>query len=137
MAADSVASIGNKAEGEKFLAENKTKPGVTALPSGVQYKVIKDGNGPMPTSTDSVVVHYTGKLINGKVFDSSVERGQPMTMALNAVIPGWTEALQKMKVGSKWEIYIPSTLGYGPVKQGDIPGNSTLIFEVELLDIKK
>ena len=137
MAADSVAALGNKAEGEKFLAENKTKPGVTSLPSGVQYKVIKDGNGPSPTASDSVVVHYTGKLINGKVFDSSVERGEPATFTLNAVIPGWTEALQKMKVGSKWEIYIPSTLAYGPTKQGDIPGNSTLIFEVELLDIKK
>jgi FKBP-type peptidyl-prolyl cis-trans isomerase len=137
MQADSVGALKNKAEGEKFLAENKTKEGVVTLPSGVQYKVIKEGTGPQPTTTDTVVVHYTGKLIDGKVFDSSVERKEPATFALNAVIPGWTEALQKMKVGSKWQVFIPSNLAYGPAKQGDIPGNSTLIFDVELLDIKK
>jgi FKBP-type peptidyl-prolyl cis-trans isomerase FklB len=137
MKKDSAASIGNKAEGEKFLAENKSKPGVVTLPSGLQYKVIKEGTGPTPTSTDSVVVHYTGKLINGKVFDSSIERKVPATFTLNSVIPGWTQALQLMKVGSKWQVYIPSTLAYGPSKQGDIPGNSALVFDVELLDIKK
>ncbi|HVK37781.1 MAG TPA: FKBP-type peptidyl-prolyl cis-trans isomerase [Candidatus Kapabacteria bacterium] len=134
---DSVSALSNLATGEKFLAENKTKEGVVALPSGVQYKVIKDGTGAMPAATDTVVVHYTGKLIDGKVFDSSVERKEPVTFALNTVIPGWTEALQKMKVGSKWQIYIPSNLAYGAQSAGQIPGNSTLIFDVELLDIKK
>jgi FKBP-type peptidyl-prolyl cis-trans isomerase FklB len=134
---DSTEAISNKAEGEKFLAENKSKAGVVTLPSGLQYKVLKEGTGPMPTMTDTVEVHYTGKLINGKVFDSSVERGQPAKFTLNSVIPGWTEALQKMKVGSKWELYIPSQLAYGPAPQQNIPGNSTLVFEVELLSIKK
>lgn len=135
--ADSVDAIKNQAEGEKFLADNKSKEGVVTLPSGLQYKVIKEGTGAQPTTTDSVVVHYTGKLINGKVFDSSVERKAPATFTLNSVIPGWTEALQLMKVGSKWQVYIPANLAYGPAKQGDIPGNSMLIFDVELLDIKK
>lgn len=134
---DSVAALSNLATGEKFLAENKTKTGVVTLPSGVQYKVIKDGTGPMPLATDTVVVHYTGTLIDGKVFDSSVERKEPVTFALNSVIPGWTEALQKMKVGSKWQIYIPSKHAYGPQTAGEIPGNSTLIFDVELIEIKK
>ena len=137
MADDSVGALNNKAEGEKFLAENKTKEGVVTLPSGLQYKVIKEGTGAQPTATDSVVVHYTGKLIDGKVFDSSVERGEPATFTLNSVIPGWTEALTKMKVGSKWQLFIPAALAYGPTRSGDIPGNSTLIFDVELIDIKK
>lgn len=134
---DSMSAVANLATGEKFLAENKTKEGVVTLPSGVQYKVIKEGTGPMPTVTDTVVVHYTGKLIDGTTFDSSVERKEPTTFALNSVIPGWTEALQKMKVGSKWQIFIPSNLAYGPQAAGSIPGNSTLIFDVELLEIKK
>lgn len=134
---DSLAASASIAEGTKFLEENKTKEGVVTLPSGLQYKVIKEGTGPQPTVTDSVVVHYTGKLLNGKVFDSSVERGEPATFTLNSVIPGWTEALQKMKAGSKWEIYIPSNLAYGPQAQGEIPGNSTLIFDVELLEVRK
>lgn len=134
---DSISALTNLSAGEKFLAENKSKPGVQTLPSGVQYKVIKDGTGAMPAATDTVVVHYTGTLIDGKVFDSSVERKEPVTFALNTVIPGWTEALQKMKVGSKWQIFIPSNLAYGPQAAGQIPGNSTLIFDVELLDIKK
>jgi FKBP-type peptidyl-prolyl cis-trans isomerase len=135
--ADSVDALKNVEAGQKFLAENKSKPGVVTLPSGLQYKVIKEGTGATPTATDTVVVHYTGKLLDGKVFDSSVDRGEPATFTLNTVIPGWTEGLQKMKVGSKYELYVPSNLGYGPTRAGEIPGNSTLIFEVELLDIKK
>ncbi|HEY8971603.1 MAG TPA: FKBP-type peptidyl-prolyl cis-trans isomerase [Puia sp.] len=131
-------SAGNKKIGEEFLAANKNKPGVVTLPSGLQYMVIKEGNGPKPGPTDKVKVHYHGTLIDGRVFDSSVDRGQPIELAVNGVIPGWTEALQLMPVGSKWKLFIPSNLAYGDQQAGPLitPG-STLIFEVELLDIIK
>ena len=128
----------NKAEGEAFLEANKKKEGVVTLPSGLQYKVIKEGTGATPSATDTVVTNYTGKLINGQVFDSSVQRGEPATFPVNGVIPGWTEALQKMKVGSKWELVIPSDLAYGERGAGQaIAPNSVLVFDIELLDIKK
>lgn len=123
-------------EGKKFLAENGKKPGVVTLPSGLQYMVIKEGTGPMPKSTDKVTTHYTGTLLNGEVFDSSVERGQPATFPVNGVIKGWTEALQLMKVGSKWKLFIPYDLAYGERGAGgQIKPYATLIFEVELLEI--
>lgn len=126
----------NKAIEERFLAENSKKPGVKTLPSGLQYKVIKSGNGPSPKATDKVTVNYRGTLINGDEFDSSYKRGEPATFTLNQVIPGWTEALQLMKVGDKWEIYIPAALGYGNRGAGQsIEPGATLIFEVELLGI--
>jgi FKBP-type peptidyl-prolyl cis-trans isomerase FklB len=128
----------NKKEAEAFLAENKKKAGVVTLPSGLQYKILKDGSGKSPKATDTVVTHYRGTLINGKEFDSSYKRNQPATFPCNQVIAGWTEALQKMKVGSKWQLFVPSNLGYGENGNGqDIGPNATLIFEVELLDIKK
>ena len=128
----------NKTEGEAFLEANKKKEGVVTLPSGLQYKVIKEGTGATPTATDIVVTDYTGKLINGQIFDSSVQRGKPATFPVNGVIPGWTEALQKMKVGSKWELVIPSDLAYGERGAGQaIAPNSVLVFDIELLDIKK
>ena len=127
----------NLKEGEAFLAANKKKPGVVTLPSGLQYKILKEGTGKSPKATDTVTTHYRGTLINGKEFDSSYKRGEPATFPLNRVIPGWTEALQHMKIGSKWEIYVPSKLGYGENGAGqDIGPNATLIFEVELLGIK-
>jgi FKBP-type peptidyl-prolyl cis-trans isomerase FklB len=126
-----------KAKGEVFLEENKNKEGVVTLPSGVQYKIIRRASGPSPKATDQVVVHYRGKLIDGTQFDSSYDRGQPATFAVNQVIKGWTEGLQLMKTGAKWELYIPSELAYGTRGAGQsIPPNSTLIFEVELLEIK-
>jgi FKBP-type peptidyl-prolyl cis-trans isomerase FklB len=127
----------NKTEGEKFLAENKSKEGVVALPDGLQYKVIKEGDGPSPKASDQVSVKYTGKLINGTVFDSSDKHGgQPAKFRVDGVIKGWTEALQKMKKGSHWELYIPSDLAYGERGSGaQIEPNSTLIFDVELVDI--
>jgi FKBP-type peptidyl-prolyl cis-trans isomerase FklB len=126
----------NKDVEDKFLAENSKKPGVVTLPSGLQYKVIKAGNGASPKATDKVTVHYRGTLINGQEFDSSIGRGEPVTFPVNGVIPGWTEALQLMKVGDKWELYIPSALAYGNRGAGQMiePG-ATLIFEVELLGI--
>ena len=128
----------NKAEGEAFLAANKTKEGVVTLPSGLQYKVLKAGTGATPTASDTVVTHYTGKLINGQVFDSSVQRGEPATFPVSGVIPGWTEALQKMKVGGKWELVIPSDLAYGERGAGQaIAPGSVLVFDIELLEIKK
>lgn len=128
----------NKAEGEKFLAENKTKEGVVTLPSGLQYKVVQAGTGATPTAADTVVTHYTGTLINGQVFDSSVQRGEPATFPVNGVISGWTEALQHMKVGAKWQLFIPAELAYGERGAGQmIAPNSTLIFDIELLEIKK
>lgn len=131
------AGAENKAAGEKFLAENKSKPGVVTLPSGLQYKVITMGTGPKPKDTDMVTTHYRGTLIDGKEFDSSFKRGQPATFPCNRVIKGWTEALQLMPVGSKWQLFVPSDLAYGPAGAGqDIGPNSTLIFEVELLEIK-
>jgi FKBP-type peptidyl-prolyl cis-trans isomerase FklB len=131
-------SAGTKKIGEEFLAANKTKPGVVTLPSGLQYTVMKEGTGPKPGPADKVKVHYHGTLIDGRVFDSSVDRGQPIELSVNGVIPGWTEALQLMPVGSKWKLFIPSNLGYGDQQAGALiaPG-STLIFDVELLDIVK
>ena len=127
----------NKKEGEAFLAENKAKEGVVTLPSGLQYKVLKAGNGPKPTASDTVVCNYRGTLINGKEFDSSYSRNEPATFPVNRVIKGWTEALQLMPVGSKWQLFIPPDLAYGERGAGpDIQPNSTLIFEVELLSIK-
>ena len=127
----------NKAEGEKFLAANKKKTGVKTTSSGLQYQVIKEGKGATPKATDKVKVHYHGTLLNGKVFDSSVERGEPISFPLNGVIKGWTEGLQLMKVGGKTKFFIPSDLAYGARGAGgDIGPNSTLIFEVELLDIE-
>jgi FKBP-type peptidyl-prolyl cis-trans isomerase FklB len=128
----------NKKEGDTFLAENKKKAGVVTLPSGLQYKILKDGTGPTPKATDTVVTQYRGTLINGKEFDSSYKRNQPAIFPCNQVIAGWTEALQKMRVGSKWQLFVPSNLGYGENGAGgDIGPNATLIFEVELVDIKK
>lgn len=126
-----------KAKGEAFLAENAKREGVTTTPSGLQYEVIKMGKGKKPVATDKVKVHYHGTLIDGNVFDSSVERGEPIIFALTQVIPGWTEALQLMPVGSKFKLYIPQNLGYGSQQAGSIPPFSTLIFEVELLSIEK
>ena len=127
----------NKKEGEEFLAANKGKEGVVALPSGLQYKILKEGTGPKPAATDSVVCNYRGTLINGTEFDSSYKRGQPATFPVNGVIKGWTEALQLMPVGSKWQLFIPSDLAYGQRGAGaDIGPNATLIFEVELLSIQ-
>jgi FKBP-type peptidyl-prolyl cis-trans isomerase FklB len=127
-----------KSTGDKFLAENGKKKGVTTTASGLQYEVLKAGDGPKPAATDKVNVHYHGTLINGKVFDSSVERGQPITFGVQEVIKGWTEALQLMPVGSKWKIFIPSQLAYGEQGAGgDIGPNEALVFEVELLGIVK
>lgn len=125
-------------EGEVFLAENAKKEGVITLESGLQYEVITEGNGEKPTINDKVTTHYHGTLINGEVFDSSVERGQPASFPVNGVIAGWTEALQLMPVGSKWKLYVPSYLAYGERGAGaKIGPNTTLIFEVELLSIDK
>jgi len=127
-----------KERGRKFLMENKKREGVMETASGLQYEVIVMGNGPKPEATDKVKVHYTGKTIDGQVFDSSVERGQPIDFGLNQVIKGWTEGLQLMPVGSKFMLYIPSDLAYGdPGRGGLIKPGSTLVFEVELLDIPK
>ena len=126
----------NKKAGEGFLAENKTKEGVMTLPSGLQYKILKTGEGKKPVETDTAECHYTGTLINGTEFDSSYRRGQPVTFKITSVIPGWREALKLMPVGSKWQLFIPPGLAYGPRASGRIPANSTLIFEVELLGIK-
>lgn len=126
----------NKTAGDAFLAANKLKPGVVTLPDGLQYKVIKDGTGPKPTASDTVKVNYAGTLIDGTEFDSSYKRGQPASFPVNGVIPGWTEALQLMKVGSTWELYIPASLAYGANGAPPIIGpNQTLIFKVELLDV--
>jgi FKBP-type peptidyl-prolyl cis-trans isomerase FklB len=127
----------NLAAGKAYLDENKEKEGVVVLPSGLQYEVVTEGDGEKPAATDTVVVHYTGSLIDGTVFDSSVERGEPATFPVNRVIPGWTEALQLMPVGSKWKLTIPADLAYGT--RGAPPRiapNATLLFDVELLEIK-
>jgi FKBP-type peptidyl-prolyl cis-trans isomerase FklB len=125
----------NKKAGEAFLAANKTKEGVVTLPSGLQYKILKAGTGPKPTTSDSVVCNYKGTLIDGKEFDSSYKRGEPATFPVTGVIKGWTEALQLMPVGSKWQLFVPSDLAYGdPGRPGIDPG-ATLIFEVELVSI--
>ena len=132
-----VAGDANKKAGEAFLADNKSKDGVVALPSGLQYKVLKEGNGPKPTATDSVVCNYRGTLINGTEFDSSTKHGGPATFPVNGVIKGWTEALQLMPVGSKWQLFVPSDLAYAERGAGaDIGPNATLIFEVELVSIQ-
>ncbi len=127
-----------KGDGEKFLEENKKREGVVTLPSGLQYEILKAGTGEKPLANDKVTTHYHGTFIDGKVFDSSVERGQPAQFPVNRVIPGWTEALQLMPVGSKWKLWIPYNLGYGekgyPPK---IPAYSALVFEVELISIDK
>ena len=125
----------NKKAGDAFLAENKKKPGVVTTKSGLQYKVEKEGTGAKPKVTDQVKVHYHGTLIDGSIFDSSVERGQPITLGLSNVIPGWTEALQLMPVGSKWKLFIPSELAYGDQETGKIQAGSALIFDVELIEI--
>ena len=126
----------NLKEGEDFLKENATKEGVHTTPSGLQYLILKEGNGPKPKATDTVKCHYHGTLINGTVFDSSVQRGQPASFPLNRVISGWTEALQLMPVGSKWRLFLHPKLAYGDRQAGAAIGpNSTLIFDVELLDI--
>lgn len=126
----------NLKAGEEFLAINKNRPGVVTLPSGMQYEILKKGEGKIPTATDQVTCHYHGTLIDGTVFDSSVQRGTPATFGVNQVIPGWVEALQLMPTGSKWKLFIPSNLAYGESGAGQsIEPNSTLIFEVEILDI--
>ncbi len=127
----------NKAEGEAFLAQNKTNAGVVTLPSGLQYKIVTEGTGEIPKSNDTVTVNYRGKLLDGTEFDSSYSRNQPATFPVNRVIKGWTEALQLMKTGSKWELFIPANLAYGEMGSGmKIAPNATLQFEVELLSIK-
>lgn len=133
------AEAGEKsaAEGKAYLEKNKAREGVKTTASGLQYEVIKEGTGAKPKATDTVKVHYTGTLTNGTKFDSSVDRGEPIEFPLNGVIPGWTEGVQLMSVGSKYKLFIPPELGYGPGGQGPIPPNSVLVFDVELLDIKK
>jgi FKBP-type peptidyl-prolyl cis-trans isomerase FklB len=132
------AGDANKKEGDAFLAANKSKEGVVALPSGLQYKILKAGTGPKPTESDTVVCNYRGTLIDGKEFDSSYKRNEPATFPVNGVIKGWTEALQLMPVGSKWQLFVPSDLAYAERGAGaDIGPNATLIFEVELMSIEK
>ena len=131
------AGEANRQAGEAFLAENKVKEGVKTLPSGLQYRVITEGTGKTPTATNTVLCHYRGRLIDGKEFDSSYSRGEPTEFPVNRVIAGWTEALQLMKEGGKWELYVPSELAYGERGAGrDIGPNATLIFEVELVEVK-
>lgn len=131
------AAAENRRVGEAFLVANKNKPGVGSLPSGMQYQVIRAGSGPMPTAADTVTVHYTGSLIDGTVFDSSVDRGQPARFTVGGVIRGWTEALQLMKAGSRWKLFIPADLAYGNYSPpgSNIPPGSVLIFDVELISI--
>ncbi len=127
----------NKEKGEAFLAANKNKPGVVTTQSGLQYKIIQPGSGKTPGPTDTVVTHYRGTLIDGREFDSSYKRNKPATFPVNGVIKGWTEALQLMKEGAKWELYIPSELAYGKSRRSElIQPNSTLVFEIELLEVK-
>ena len=128
----------NLEKGKKFMEDNGKKEGVITLPSGLQYQIVKAGNGAKPSSTDKVTVHYHGTLIDGKIFDSSVQRGQPAQFPVNQVIPGWTEALQLMTVGSKWKLWIPANLAYGERSPGGVIGpNETLVFDVELISIDK
>ena len=127
----------NSAEGDKFMLENHSKEGVQVTDSGLQYKVLEMGDGAKPSATDKVKVHYRGTLLNGEEFDSSYARGEPISFQLNQVIPGWTEGVQLMPVGSKFMFYIPPDLAYGPAGGGPIGPNATLIFQVELLDIEK
>lgn len=127
----------NRKTGQEFLEANKAKPGVITLPDGLQYKILKEGDGPKPTASDTVNCNYRGTLIDGKEFDSSYKRGQPASFPVGGVIKGWTEALQLMPVGSKWELYIPSDLAYGDRGAGqDIGPGETLIFEIDLLGIQ-
>ena len=128
---------GAKSEGEKYLSENAKKEGVVTLPSGLQYQVLKEGNGKSPKATDKVVCHYEGMLIDGTMFDSSIQRGEPATFPLNGVIAGWTEGLQLMKEGAKYRFFIPYQLGYGERGAGaSIPPFATLVFDVELIEVK-
>jgi FKBP-type peptidyl-prolyl cis-trans isomerase FklB len=126
----------NKREGATFLADNAKKEGVKTLPSGLQYKVIREGKGATPRSADAVTTHYRGTFLDGAEFDSSYRRNEPATFPVKGVIKGWTEALQLMKVGDKWQLYVPSDLAYGPQGRDEIPPNATLIFDIELLDVK-
>lgn len=136
--ASKVMAEANANAGKVFLENNGKREEVMTTPSGLQYEVITEGDGPQPTAHDQVKVHYEGKLIDGTVFDSSIERGEPATFGVTQVIPGWVEALQLMKAGSKWRLYIPSNLAYGPQGAGNIIGpNQTLIFDVELLEVIK
>ena len=139
MDGESCQARGRGEEGKASISWLRTprQPGVKVLPSGLQYKVLKAGDGPSPAATDTVKTHYHGTFINGEVFDSSVERGEPIEFPVNGVIKGWTEALQLMKVGDKWQLFVPSDLAYGPEGQGPIPPNSVLVFEVELLGVSK
>ncbi len=130
------AGSGNAEEAEAFLAENGQREGVATTASGLQYEVIREGVGPKPSASDKVKVHYTGTLLDGTKFDSSVDRGQPAVFSLNGVIAAWTEGLQLMRVGAKWKLFVPPDLGYGAQGQGPIGPNSALIFEVELLGIE-
>ncbi len=137
MAKMAALAAANKKAGDEFLASNKTKEGVVTLPSGLEYKIVKEGTGPKPTATDTVECNYRGTLIDGKEFDSSAKHGGPATFRVDQVIPGWTEALKLMPVGSKWQLFVPANLAYGESGAGaDIPPNSTLIFDVELVSIK-
>jgi FKBP-type peptidyl-prolyl cis-trans isomerase len=124
-----------KAKGTKFLEENKKRPGVITLPSGLQYEIITKGTGAVPKATDTIKANYMGSLIDGQEFDNSYKRGEALTIPVGRVIRGWTEALELMPVGSKWKLYIPSDLGYGDRGQGAIPGGAALVFTIELLDI--
>lgn len=131
-------SEANKAKGDAFLKDNKAKEGVVSLASGLQYKIIKEGTGTKPTKDDTVTVEYTGKLIDGQVFDSTEKTGKPATFKVSQVIPGWTEALQLMPAGSTWEVYVPADLAYGPRSVGGPIGpNETLIFNIHLVSVKK
>lgn len=133
---ESKMSAASIEQGKAFLEENKKRPGVVTLNSGLQYEVINEGNGKKPQATDRVKCHYEGTLIDGTLFDSSIQRGEPAVFGVNQVIPGWVEALQLMSEGSKWKLYIPSDLGYGARGAGEmIPPHSTLVFEVELLEV--
>jgi FKBP-type peptidyl-prolyl cis-trans isomerase len=134
---DSIAGLANEKDGATFLAANKGKEGVKTTASGLQYKVLKEGTGPKPKATSTVTVHYKGTLLDGSQFDSSYDRGEPATFQLNQVIPGWTEGVQLMNVGSKYQFWIPGNLGYGPAgSPPKIGPNAVLVFEVELLAIK-
>jgi FKBP-type peptidyl-prolyl cis-trans isomerase FklB len=136
MASTRKVASAEKEKGRAFLAQNKKKPGITETASGLQYEVLVAGQGPKPTAADTIVVHYAGKLLSGKEFDSSYSRGQPLHIPVTGVIAGWTEAVQLMPTGSKWRLYIPSSLAYGDHAAGpDIPGGATLVFDVELLEI--
>ena len=135
--ADDIKYAENKSKGEAFLLANATSEGVVSLPSGLQYRIHRKGNGAIPKSTDKVKVDYVGMFIDGNKFDSSIDRGQPAIFPVNRVIAGWVEALQLMPVGSKWELFIPQQLAYGAQNAGRIPPYSMLIFEVELISIEK